>query len=748
MPKKSKGNFSNFQDLGKHLGRKPPSSSRHSPDTRRAFAPKRSTNPKEEFEREKKYLEAQLLRARGDHNRRSEGIQLNKLGTLYRKNGDFDQAIVHYQKALELDKEDPFALDGLGMAYFKMGDYDQAITWFDKQLNPVVAMTNLCRAHRYKDDYQEAIRFAQRVLDKDPENVIAMNELGILYRLLREYDESIAWFERCRELRPRDKQPLDGLGITCREMGDYEASVRWFQKRLDVDPNDKQALDGIGITCREMGDYEASVRWFQKKLDHYPNNKEALDGLGITCREMGDHEASVRWFQEKLDHYPNNKQALDGLGITCREMGDHEASVRWFQKLLDVDPNNKHALDGLGITCREMGDYEESVRWFQKRLDVDPNNKHALDGLGITCLEKGDYEQAIAWFEKLSKVEPNSSYARRGLITTYRSMGTSAQAVQLLKQYLRTAPEDRDARSQLTAISEEYEKQGETQAAKEIVDFLRESRLVTSGMASPKDRREQETLDQRAARLERKTERQQRLLQRFQRLGGLGVMVSTMAHEIKQPLQRILSISQNCRRDVARKKPEASFVLDDLAGIGAMARRIDDIVTHLRDLSRGHETRRGAVAVDEALEGALQLFGEQFKARGIQVWREFVPDLPPVFADRTQLEQAFINLIVNARDAMEKQPEKHLTVRTTIGNDQVEIGFIDTGCGIPAEKLADIFDPFFTTKGDDGTGLGLYIVQETIRSLGGDIRVDSTPGQGTEFMIDLPVMGQGGASDE
>ena len=672
-----------------------------------------------------------------------EIIQLSKLGTLYCRNGDFKQAIAHHQKVLELEKENSFAFGGLGMTYFGMGDYDQAIIWFSKQLNPIVAMTNLCRAYRHKGDYREGIRFARRVLDKDPENVIAMNELGILHRQLREYDESIHWFEKYRELKPYDKQPLDGLGITCREMGDYDQSIRWFQKQLEHDPNNKQALDGLGITCREMGDYDQSIRWFQKQLEHDPNNKQALDGLGITCREMGDFEQSIRWFQKKLDHDPNNKQALDGLGITCREMGDYDQSIRWFQKKLDHDPNDKQSLDGLGITCREMGDYDQSIQWYRKQLDHDPNNKQALDGLGITCREKGDFDQAIRWFEKLSKVDPGSSYAQRGLATTYRRMGATAEAVQLLKQRLYVAPGDRAARRQLTILSEEYEKQGETQAAKEIVDFLRESKpaVAASGAAIPSEaRQESENLDQRAARLQKEVDKSQQLLQRFQRLGGLGVMVSSMAHEIMQPLQLILMTAQNCQRDIAREHPEVSFVSADLSDISAMAKRIDDIVRHLRELSRGHKVRRGAVAVNEALEATLKLFGEQFKARGIEIRREFALNLPSVFADRMQLEQAFINLLVNARDALEEQTTKCITVRTAASDGHVEIVFSDTGCGILPAQLGEIFDPFFTTKGEDGTGLGLYIVRETILGFEGDIRADSTPGQGTEFIIRFPIM--------
>ncbi len=138
------------------------------------------------FQKEIGSFRAQLANARKNNNKRFEVINLTKLGTLYRKYGEYDEAIKYFKQTLEIDKENAYALDGLGMAYFKMDDYDHAIKWFQKQFNPIVAMNNLCRAYRAKGDYDRAIEYAEIVLDKDSEDMVAMNELGINHRLKKE----------------------------------------------------------------------------------------------------------------------------------------------------------------------------------------------------------------------------------------------------------------------------------------------------------------------------------------------------------------------------------------------------------------------------------------------------------------------------------------------------------------------------------------------------------------------------------
>ena len=161
------------------------------------------------------------------------------------------------------------------------------------------------------------------------------------------------------------------------------------------------------------------------------------------------------------------------------------------------------------------------------------------------------------------------------------------------------------------------------------------------------------------------------------------------------------------------------------------------------------------VDMTEILKRALDIFIQQLKLREIEVVQYFGPDLPLVLADASRLEQVFINMLINARDAIEEKwaaakavpadgatptTPKRITLKTYTTNGRVIAEIIDTGCGIPTGVREKIFEPFFTTKRvGKGTGLGLSISYGIIQDCGGTIGVESETGKGTRFVISLPI---------
>ena len=556
------------------------------------------------FKKEERRLRGQLTNVRRKYDSIYELIILTKLGELYREHSYYDKAIEYYEQALNINKEHFYAIDGLGVTYYRIGEYDKAIEYIQHELmlNPIAAMINLSRVYRAKGDYNRAIDYAERVLEKDSEHVNAMNELGINYCL---------------------KQ-------------DYLQSIRWFERGLEVEPHDKQVMDELGIAYREMGRYDQAIDWFEKKLKLYPNDKEALDGLGITYRKMGR------------------------------------------------------------------------------------------------------YEEAIEQFKKYFKLYPNDEYVLYNLEQTYKEMGETPQAVEYLKRQLRFSPEDSIVRSQLRTISEKYEATGKLREAKEIVDFLRETPQTESLSFQSDAVISTESLEQLRRKIQQKVE-----LLHSRQMATLGVMASGLSHEINQPLQIILAIAQNCTRDIQRNAIDTEGILADLEHIATTTKRIDKIVNHLHVLAREHQPKLEAVDVNMVIENSFIMFHQQLKSRGIKIDQNFLLDLPPVKADMIQLEQVFINLINNARDALEGYTNKTITISTQEQNGHIQVRFQDNGAGIAPENLPKIFDAFFTTKQEQGgMGLGLYIVQDIIKSFDGTITVDSRIDEGTTFVIQLLTAGK------
>ena len=241
------------------------------------------------------------------------------------------------------------------------------------------------------------------------------------------------------------------------------------------------------------------------------------------------------------------------------------------------------------------------------------------------------------------------------------------------------------------------------------------------------------------AGIEQDIQRQEANLTQSRRMATLGVMASGLAHEINQPLQIILSVAQNCAREIQRDIIDNDGIIVDLDKVTAYTKRINRIVNHLLLLARDHEPKLELVDVNTVIENSFIMFYQQLtKARGIKIIKNLSEELPSIKADSIQLEQVFINLINNARDALDGCKDRIIEVSTQEQDGHILVEFRDSGKGIAPEDLPRIFDAFFTTK-EEGMGLGLHITRDIVQSYGGTIIAHSEVNEGTTFLIELPV---------
>ncbi|MBN2419674.1 MAG: HAMP domain-containing histidine kinase, partial [Deltaproteobacteria bacterium] len=177
--------------------------------------------------------------------------------------------------------------------------------------------------------------------------------------------------------------------------------------------------------------------------------------------------------------------------------------------------------------------------------------------------------------------------------------------------------------------------------------------------------------------------------------------------------------------------------------------RIENIVEHLREFSRQKQPEFSPIDINDPIKNALMMTGQQLLDHNIDIQKRLSEDLPSVSGDTNQLEQVFLNLISNARDAMDDiTGKKELTISSYLteedGIEYIGISVKDTGVGIPDENRNKIIEPFFTTKPvGKGTGLGLSLCFSIIESHEGRIEIKSKPGKGTEVKILIPVKGTG-----
>lgn len=275
-----------------------------------------------------------------------------------------------------------------------------------------------------------------------------------------------------------------------------------------------------------------------------------------------------------------------------------------------------------------------------------------------------------------------------------------------------------------------------------IVDRQAQYRRGLEGQAETLARSHRELQEQTRLLLEKEAQ-----LHRADRLSALGQLSAGLAHEIRNPLGAIKGAVEILEEDYPAGHPKAEFYAITLKEV----KRLNDVVTNFLNFARPVSRRFIPVDVREVLASLEGLVSGEARAHRVQIVTNFHARPFRVMADEALLKQAFLNIMLNALEAMSDGGTLAISTRVA---DPASVGFVDadnreewleavfddTGTGIPEEHLGRVFDPFFTTK-KDGTGLGLAITYRIIENHRGIIRVTSQPGQGTTFVITLPLEG-------
>lgn len=267
-----------------------------------------------------------------------------------------------------------------------------------------------------------------------------------------------------------------------------------------------------------------------------------------------------------------------------------------------------------------------------------------------------------------------------------------------------------------------------------MTDSLAAARAEIQGLMDGLER----TVEERTAAL-RDTQAQ---LVNAAKLASLGRLAASIAHEINNPLAGILTFSRLMLRELEEGDlpvEQRQLYLKNLRLVERETQRCTTIVRNLLDFARQRALTLTESDVNTSIEEALSLVGHQIELKGVSLCKQ-MEALPSIKADFGQLRQAFVNVTLNACDAMTAGGQLSIVTRPAAGGDGVVVEFTDTGSGITPENLSHIFDPFFSTK-EKGTGLGLSVVYGIVERHGGSLEVDSRPEQGTTIRIRLPREG-------
>jgi len=249
----------------------------------------------------------------------------------------------------------------------------------------------------------------------------------------------------------------------------------------------------------------------------------------------------------------------------------------------------------------------------------------------------------------------------------------------------------------------------------------------------------------------------ERIARQSEKMAAVGTLAAGIAHEINNPIGIITSRVELMLMEALERRLKRE-VIKDLRVLEKHAGRVAKITQGLLSFSRQAPWKLTSVDVNQVVEEALLLVEKQLAKEGIALKQDLARDLPKIQGSPNHLEQVIVNLLTNAREAMPRggvlrvsttvhrplltddrmEEDRDGRRSSVIEHDMVGIQISDTGLGIPPEILPRIFDPFFTTK-EQGSGLGLSITYGIVREHGGTITVDSRPGEGSSFIIQVPI---------
>ena len=224
------------------------------------------------------------------------------------------------------------------------------------------------------------------------------------------------------------------------------------------------------------------------------------------------------------------------------------------------------------------------------------------------------------------------------------------------------------------------------------------------------------------------------------RVTTMGELAASIAHEIKQPISAAHTNAKTCLRWLRRDEPDIEEAGEAVSRIIQDVTRASEIIGRIRVLFKKGEQQREWVDVNEVIREMVTLLRSEAGRQGVSIYAELAPELPNVRADRVQLQQVFMNLMLNGIEAIgEANVAGHLTIKSQRNpEDQVLISVSDTGIGLPAQRGDKVFDAFFTTK-PQGTGMGLSISRSIIESHGGRLWATGNSDRGATFQFTLPV---------
>ncbi|HUZ17025.1 MAG TPA: tetratricopeptide repeat protein [Spirochaetia bacterium] len=291
------------------------------------------------------------------------------------------------------------------------------------------------------DQGNNAILAFQRAIELDPENAEAHNNSGVVYKRVGNIPAAINAFERARQLAPDRADVLYNLGNIYKQAGDFGNAERSYRKAIEIDPSFLLSYNNLGSMFEAQGKHEEAVRTYRAGLERDPNNPMLRYNLGVALDAGGTPGEALPEYQHALRSRPGWVDGLNNLGVVLEKLDRTDRAVRIFEEILNQNPENTKVKNNLGHALAKQGNNDRAARYFTEALEEDPSYAHAAFNLEQIREEAGDFEgalQALGSLENPDVVEESELLLRRARVFT--ALGRLREADGDLKRVLGRQP--------------------------------------------------------------------------------------------------------------------------------------------------------------------------------------------------------------------------------------------------------------------------------------------------------------------
>jgi len=607
-------------------------------------------------------------------------------------------------------------------------------------------------------------------------------------------NESLSLFEELDDLNGQS-EALEYIAIIQRNWGNFGESLRLLFKALALTEQtgfkEKTATNHyqLGVTYKYLGDFEKALEHLYKslsitkKLEHALFQSYSINIIGSIYFDSGDYEKALEYYKQGLVARQKSGDkwgeagSLDNIGFTYLKLKKHREAIEYCEKSLSISKSTDdkrgqaNALIHLAEIYRETGDNTNAIKFSNESLELRKasGDKRGVAQILLFLAETSRHDQQRHDKETLRhltdvltiadeiKAPDLQSLARKGLYLYYKAAGDFKEAISQLEQYNdlevllhKNAIAQKVANLDITYKAEETKKEAEAIRLKneELIRLNKE-------IVEQKNKLETALQELKAA--------QAQLIQ-SEKMASLGELTAGIAHEIQNPLNFVNNfsdINQELADELEQETDkgnleEVKAIIKDIKEnekkINHHGRRADAIVKgmlqHSRISSGVKEPTDINALCDEYLRLAYHGLRAKDKSFNVAINTDLDNKIGKINIVPQDIGRAILNLINNAFYAVAERSKEQIpgydptvTVSTKKSEDKIEIKVKDNGTGIPDAVKEKIFQPFFTTKPTgQGTGLGLSLSYDIIKAHGGEIKVNSKAGEGTEFIIQLPVV--------